>query len=370
MRVGGGIALTYREGSIYFDNAATTDVYGNPASPHALGVKAERAVRTASQKIAGLIGCREEEIIYTSGGTESNNLALLGAAEALGKRGGLILTTPYEHPSVLEPLRYLKSKGVFEVIERPVSLWQDYLGQNCALASCFHVNHETGDINDLGKIASLVKGANSKTIFHVDGAQGFCKTAMPLNTVDLYSFSSHKFRGPAGMGGLIIKRGTPIKPLMFGGGQQGALRPGTLNVPGIIETAEAVEAAFNGLKELSEQAEKVKNILASLTAVLKDVFINSVSSDVSPFILNLSFMGVKGETLVNALSARGVYASMGAACRSGKKGASPLELMGFEKERAESAVRFSFWKNTPTEAEAAREEIIKCVTALRNVRQK
>jgi cysteine desulfurase len=353
---------------INFDNAATTDALGNPASPHMLGINAERRLNAATEKTASFIGCRPDEIIYTSGGTESNNLAILGVAAGLARKGGVILTTPGEHPSVTEPLGYLAEGGRFFVIEAPVNKWGDYLTEDIVFASCTHVYHETGDINNLEQAVKAVKGFNPKIILHVDGAQGFCKEQSPPSGVDLYSFSAHKFHGPSGIGGLVVKRGVLLKPLLYGGGQQRGLRPGSINMLGVLAATDAVEAAYLNLTERYNAVGKIKNIMLGITDELPDVLINAAGPDVSPYILNLSFAGVKGETLVHMLSERGIYVSMGAACSTKKGKALPLTRMGYCRERAESAVRFSFsYLNTTGEAEAVKRNTIECVTALREV---
>jgi cysteine desulfurase len=353
---------------INFDNAATTDALGNPSSPHLLGINAERQLNAATDKIASLIGCRSDEIVYTSGGTESNNLSILGAAASLAPKGGVILTTPGEHPSVTEPLRYIADGGKFKIVEAPVNKWNDYLNKDVVFASCTHVNHETGEINNLEHAASLIKKFNPKIVFHADGAQGFCKETAQLSGVNLYSFSAHKFHGPSGIGGLIIKRGTKVKPLFFGGGQQRNLRPGSINMPGVLAMSDAIEASYRDMSERQRHVSNIKNVILEIANVLPDVFINAAGPDVSPYILNLSFTGIKGETLVHMLSEQGVYVSMGAACSTKKNNVFPLMRMGYSKERAESAVRFSFsYLNAIAEAEAAKHVIIKSVTTLREV---
>jgi cysteine desulfurase len=363
MRFGSGKAV------ICFDNAATTDAVGNPSSPHWLGINAERQLNAATSKIATLIGCRPDEIIYTSGGTESNNLSIIGAAASLAHKGGVILTTPGEHPSVTEPLRYISDGGKFSIIEAPVNRWLDYLNDDVVFASCTHVNHETGDINNLGQVVSIIKGYNSKIILHIDGAQGFCKEPASLSGIDLYSFSAHKFHGPPGVGGLFVKRGTVLKPSLYGGGQQRGLRPGSINMPGVLAMSDAIEASYRDMTERRQHVLNIKNVMQDITNELPDVFLNAEGPQVSPYILNISFMGIKGETLVHMLSEQGIYVSMGAACSSSKKNrAFPLMRMGYSKERAESAVRFSFsYLNTTEEAKTVKQVLVKSVTTLREV---
>jgi cysteine desulfurase len=355
---------------IYFDNAATTETLGNPASPHGHGINAERILNAASERLASLIGCHVDEIIYTSGATESNNIALLGVAKALGRKGGTVLTTPYEHPSVLEPLLHINDIGNFSVIKAPVNLWNNYLSKDCVIACCTQVCHETGDVNKIESIVKLVKQANPQIILHVDGAQGFGKETDLPEGVDLYSFSSHKFHGPPGMGGLIVKRGIPLKPIMYGGGQQNSLRPGSVNLRGILGMVDAAVESYTEIVNRGNHVRQIKEILMQIINEIPDAYINAIASDVSPYILNISFLGIKGETLVHSLSEKGIYASMGSACSSKKNDIHPLMHMGYNRERAESAVRFSFSHlNTTEEAETAKQTIISCVMALREVKR-
>jgi len=342
---------------IYFDNAATTPLcdsareilissYGNPSSPHALGIESERLIKTAAKDIASILRCKNNEIIFTSGGTESNNLGIMGIAFALKSKLGKdkplhIMAKKYEHPSVTEPLNYLTSLPGFIV--------EDSINENTALICMSQINSETGDIAEISK--------PKNAILFIDGAQAFCKIQSPTNA-DIYSFSSHKIHGPTGVGGLMLKTGIRIQALMYGGGQQNNIRPGTENVSGIL----AMTAAAKNFKEVS----RIKEIMAQLTAELPDTQINHKSKHSSKYVLNLSFGGVRGETLCNLLSSKGVYVSIGTACRTKRSKKSALEEMGFSRQRAESAIRLSFSSmNTEEEAYRAKEIIKECVNELR-----
>lgn len=361
---------------IYFDNAATTPPLffecgelGNPSSPHAAGLRAERALNAARKEMAAFLG--EAEIIFTSGGTEANNLAVLGFALANKRRGITIQAAPWEHPSVTEPIKFAQELGLAEAVSAPlsgvVSAPLSVGNSRGPRLACFsHVSSETGDIADIAALAAALKAENPETIVFVDGAQGFCKEKTDLGGVDLYSFSGHKFHGAAGVGGLVSK--VRLVPIMRGGSQENGLRAGTENLRGILQTAAAAKTLFAAREENRARVLAVKNELLALTRELPDVLENALSATVSPYILNMSFRGVKGETLVHLLSEKGIYASMGAACRSRKKQQSALEVMGFSKERAESAVRFSFSHlNTVAEATAAREIIAAHVAQMRRV---
>jgi cysteine desulfurase len=353
---------------IYFDNAATTATFeyetafnfGNPSSPHGLGISTERALISARKEMAGIFSCRENEIIFTSGGTEANNLALTGYALANRRQGIRVFAAPWEHPSVVEPIRFAGEIGICEPVFSPPNDWT-----NAGLVSISQVSHETGDIFDVAAIAAAVKKANPRAVVHVDGVQGFCKENLDFSNIDMYSFSGHKIHGSAGVGGLFA--GVRLVPILHGGGQANGVRAGTENVRGILQTTSAAVRLHAEREKNHAHVSAIKRELSALTELLPNVHENSLGAT-SPYILNLSFLGIKGETLVHLLSEKKIYASMGAACKSRKKQKSSLELMGFSKERAESAVRFSFSHlNTVAEAEAARQIIIDCVSQMRRV---
>jgi len=369
---------------IYFDNAATTlPIYTsktlyNPSSPHALGIEAERALRNARKTIASALCLTgkssdlpaktlskinhipaADEIIFTSGGTESNNLAILGFSLANQRHNTNLISSPHEHPSVLAPIYFACERGW---------AFTDDTNKGATLVSVSHVNHETGDINDLGSISAKIKKDNPSAVIHVDGAQGFCKENINLEDIDMYSFSGHKCHGPMGVGGLWVKKGIRLTPLQYGGGQENNRRSGTENIAAIVQMAEAAEYMSQRLLVNHTHITEIKAILLSLRDNLPDVYVNTLGGEVSPYILNMSFIGVKGEILVHALSEMGVYVSMGAACHSRKRVQSALEIMGFSPEIAQSAIRFSFSPhNTLEEATQARDMIIDAVTRLRNV---
>ncbi|MCL2356102.1 MAG: aminotransferase class V-fold PLP-dependent enzyme [Defluviitaleaceae bacterium] len=361
---------------IYFDNAATTAPLffdcadgksplpypANPSSPHGLGIRAERKLADARKDFAEILGCRPGEIIFTSGGTESNNLAILGFALANKRRGVTLFCEPQAHPSVIEPIKFAAELGLAEIGDR-----RDLEGpsRGLRLVCLSHVSHETGDICNLAETAARLKRENPETVVFADGAQGFCKE-FGHTGVDMYSFSGHKIHGAAGFGGLYS--GVRLVPFSRGGGQENGLRSGTENLHGAIQTACAAKHLAANLEENHARVAAIKAALREIAYALPDVTENALSDVVSPYILNLSFAGIKGETLVHVLSENGIFASMGAACRSRKKQKSALEAMGFSKERAESAVRFSFSHlNTLEEAEIAKRVVIEKVSELRRI---
>jgi cysteine desulfurase len=357
---------------IYLDNAAGTrpmlplpDLYGNPSSPHAVGISAERQLNAATASLARHLQCREDEVLFVSGGTEANNLAILGVCQAWGKKGGTILTTPAQHPSVAEPLAALPPG--FTVIAKPVDQWAAHY-HDCVLAVLTHVHHETGDLYDLAHIAADIKKSNPSALVFADGAQGFCKEDACLTHVDLYSFSAHKFHGHTGTGGLMVRKNVKLKPLILGGGQQRGLRSGTQNVAGIVNMAQTADRLCADLSQNHAHVFHLKNSLLEITRLLPDVWVNQSLPHASPYILSLSFEGVKGEILVQHLSQQGVYASMGAACHTRKKDRLPLFALGFSVQRADSAVRFSLsHTNTLAEIDTAKAIILDTVARLRKI---
>jgi cysteine desulfurase len=355
---------------IYFDNAATTEPltcgdfnFRNPSSPHGLGIRAERALIGARKEMASILGCEDSEIIFTCGGTESNNLAILGFVFAHKRQGIKIFSQPWEHPSVIEPVKVAQELGLAEHATSPVS-------RGLQLVSISFVSHETGDINNVSEMAKSLKKQNPDTIIHVDGVQGFCKEKLDLSNVDLFSFSGHKIHGGSGVGGLMVRKGVRIVPLLHGGEQEFSRRAGTENVASILQMTSAAKFLSESLEENHAKVAAVKAELASLTDELPNCYINSIPNahGASPYILNMSFVGIKGETLVHLLSEKKIYASMGAACRSRKKVKSVLEAMGFSAERAGAAVRFSFSHlNTVEEAVHVKKIVIESVLQMRRV---
>ncbi|MDR0569869.1 MAG: cysteine desulfurase [Clostridiales Family XIII bacterium] len=357
---------------VYLDNSATTppykktietmasvmeEDYANPSALHDGGLAAEKRVKTARESLAAVFGARGEgRVVFTSGGTESDNMALICGARAKRRQGDRIIISAMEHPAVLETCKYLENEG-FRVsfMEAdpsgrvlPDSL-ADCLGEDVILVSCMHVNNETGAIQPLPELIAVKRAFENKTgksiLFHVDAVQSFCKLPPPPGA-DMVSLSAHKLHGPRGVGALFLRDGVRLPPLIFGGGQEGGLRSGTENVPGIAAFAVAAEMASARLEERYRHVTALKEaLLSGIMSEIGDVRLNGpeLSEFSSPYILNLSFLGIKGEALLHALEQRGVLVSTGAACSSRKKSHSHvLKAMGLSDKEAEGAIRFSF----------------------------
>ena len=375
------------ENSIYFDNAATAlinkeylksqydSLFGssdfstplNPSSPHRFGDEASLLLESSREKIMKVFGQNEGKIIFTSGGTESNNLSIIGRAKSKKKQKLSFFALPWEHPSVLEPLKYVSEEKLAGVQIAPFEEWV-IPGQGFVSIVMSQVSHETGDINDIEKIVNLSNLQNPNVSLQIDGMQGFCKAKFPNLPFASYSASSHKIHGLSGTGFLFVKKGFQMKPLFFGGKQESGFRPGTEPVFLIAMMAESIAKLSVDIDSNITAVKEIKEKLLCLEKNLPDVCINNKTCSTSPYILNMSFLGVKAEVLVRLLSENGVHASMGAACNSKSKDKSALEKMGFSKEVAESAVRFSFSHlNNLDEAVRACEIVEKCVIKLRKV---
>ena len=352
---------------IYLDNSATTkpckeaiekmmfvleNVYGNPSSLHKVGFEAEKEITYARKTIAKLLGADTDEIIFTSGGTEANNTAVFGAALARQKTGGRIVTTAVEHSSVYESCQELSRRGFDVVFLEPQSggnISEEQLSEaidgNTVLVSVMMVNNETGVKLPVDKIAKIIKKNNAPALFHCDAVQAFGKIPVRPSKIgaDLLTVSSHKIHGPKGVGALYIKKGTYIKPLLYGGEQQRKIRPGTEAVPLIC----GFGAAAENIGSMSENMEKIKELhnyaVETLTGI-DGVEINS-PGDCLPYILNISAVGVRSETMLHFLESREIYISSGSACAKGKK-SHVLTSMGLDAARIDSALRISFSKNS------------------------
>lgn len=352
----------------YLDHSATTrcservqkmvcgamdEAYGNPSSMHKKGMEAEHYVREAAQKIAKTLKVSEKEIIFTSGGTESNNLALIGAAMANRRSGNRLITTQIEHPSVLNTMEYLREQG-FEVIYLPVDqkgvvlldALREALDPETILVSMMQVNNEIGSVQPIAEAAKMIHENNARTLFHVDAVQSYGKMPIRPKTlgIDLLSVSGHKIHGPKGVGFLYRKEKTKLKPILFGGGQQYGLRSGTHNVPGIAGIGEAAAEAYENLEQKIAGLYELKDRLIAKTAAIDGIVVNGdAGRDSAPHILNLSVLGVRSEVMLHALEEYGIYVSAGSACASNHPQPSrTLTALHLTPERIESALRFSF----------------------------
>ena len=364
----------------YFDNSATTKVldcvkdavvdamcvnYGNAAAKHRKGVEAENLIREAKKAIANTLKVQEKEILFTSGGTESNNTALIGTALANRRAGKHLITTGVEHPSIYNTMSFLEEMG-FEVTYLPV----DHLGhisledlekairEDPILVSVMYVNNEVGAVEPIEAISQCIKKKNPKTLFHVDAIQAYGKYKIrpKKQGIDLLSVSGHKIHAPKGVGFLYIRDGVKIRPILFGGGQQKGMRSGTENVPGCVGLGVAAREAY---KDFDARIEKLYTLREHLIAGLKPlggVTINgSEDRTNAPQIVSASFEGVRSEVLLHALEDKGVYVSSGSACSSNHPGISgTLKGIGVKKELLDSTIRFSLGDlNTEEEVDYA-----------------
>ena len=352
----------------YFDNSATTRCYpevaeivaktmtedfGNPSAMHLKGVEAEKYVREAAQILAKILKVNEKEIIFTSGGTESNNLALFGGADANKRSGNHIITTSVEHAAVGQPAERLEQMG-YEVTIVPVDhrgvvqleALEKALRPDTILVSTMYVNNEVGAVMPVEEIAKLVHEKSPKALYHVDAIQAFGKYRIyPKKAgIDMLSVSSHKIHGPKGVGFLYINEKARIQPQILGGGQQAGMRSGTDNVPGIAGLGVAAKMVYTDFDEKIEHMYQLKERLAEGFLKLPDVRLNGMEiREGAPQILSASFLGVRSEVLLHTLEEKGIYVSAGSACSSHKrKAAGTLSAMGMEAAQRESTLRFSF----------------------------
>jgi cysteine desulfurase len=328
------------------------NIFGNPASVHNLGIEAERAVEAARTTIATALGAKKEEIYFTSGGTEGNNLTVLGSAMALRRTGNKIITTAVEHPSVLEAAKELETRG-FEVIYLPVdengviSLrdLEQAVDEKTILVSVMLVNNETGAIQPVEAIRSIVRQKNSSALIHTDCVQAFGKLPFTVNSlqVDLLTVSGHKVHAPKGVGALYVRKGIRILPQTYGGGQENGLRSGTVATSQIAALGTAVEEMPDSVTAVQKATDLKQKLLEGI-ASLDGIQINSPQNG-SPFITNISVPGVPSEVMIRALEASGVYVSGGSACAKGAR-SHVLTAQGISPKAIDSALRISFSHHT------------------------
>ncbi len=381
----------------YFDNSATTRVfdsvrdavvktmtedYGNPSAKHTKGVQAERYIREARTVIAKSLKVQEKEILFTSGGSESNNMALIGTALANRRAGNHIISSNIEHPSVYNPLGFLEEQG-FQVTYLPVDkrghISLDNLRQalrpETILVSVMYVNNEVGTVEPVEEISRLVKERNPGALFHVDAIQAYGKYDIRPRRqgIDLLSVSAHKLHGPKGVGFLYIDEKVKIKPLIYGGGQQRGLRSGTENVPGIAGMGAAVKEMFTDHGRKLDYLYELKEYASGKLSRLEGVTLNNPPGrEGAPQIISASFEGVKSEVLLHALEERGIYVSSGSACSSNHPGISgTLKGVGVRNDLLDSTLRFSFGLfNTKEEIDYAAGVLEELLPALRRFRRK
>ena len=368
---------------IYLDNSATTKPYqevvdkmvlalttqyGNPSSIHKKGIEVEREIKEIRRNIARSLGAKENEIYFTSGGTECNNTIIRSVARLNKKTKNHIISTVIEHPSVLDTLKDLESEG-FEVTYLPVDKdgkisiedLKNAIKKETILVSIMHVNNEIGTIQPIEEIGKYLKSLDEKIYIHVDAVQSYAKIKFRPSryNIDFMSVSGHKLHGPKGIGFMYVKENNRIKPLLTGGGQEIGIRSGTENVPGIYGIGEAVKVINKDLEGTIDKIRELRDLLKEeILANIDDVKINTPEDGVC-HVLNVSFRGVRGEVLLHYLEQKEIYVSTGSACSSKKKGSHVLNAIGLTPEEIEGAIRFSLSDlNT-------KEEIMKTVEVLK-----
>ena len=373
---------------VYLDNSATTmayrsvgelvqkvmcEDYGNPSSMHNKGVEAEKYIKEAKETFARLWKVQEKEVYFTSGGTESDNMALIGAARANKRAGNHLITSSIEHPAIINTMRFLEEEEGFRVTYLPVDQYgrirldalKEALCEDTILVSIMYVNNEVGSVQPIQEAASIVKAYNKDILFHVDAVQGFGKYKIyPKKLkVDMCSISGHKIHGPKGSGFLYIDEKVKIRPLILGGGQQNGMRSGTDNVPGIAGLGVAAKMMYQNFDEKVEHLYQLKERMAEGLSKIDDVVINGMPvREGAPHILSVSFLGIRSEVLLHTLEDRNIYVSAGSACSSHKrKPSATLSAMGMSNAQIENTVRISFSE------ENTFEEVDYCLEVLNEV---
>ncbi|MGN1138926.1 MAG: cysteine desulfurase family protein [Ruminococcus sp.] len=346
----------------YLDNSATTSVYrevaekvaeimtvnfGNPSSLHSKGMEAEDELIKARHIIAKSLGVEDNEIYFTSGGTEANNLAVLGAVNALKRRGNKIVTTAIEHSSVYETMKQLENQG-FEVTyiepkkdgNLSIEDFKTHIDKNTILVSLMAVNNEVGSILPFDRVSKIIKENNSPALLHCDCVQAYCKIPLKLKKsgIDLATVSGHKIHAPKGVGALYIKDGVRIIPQHFGGEQESKIRPGTEPLPLICGFAKAVTMA--DIEKNYQYISKLNSYAREKLSTIDSVVINSPENAL-PYIINISVKGIRSETMLHYLEQFEIYVSSGSACSKGKP-SHVLQAMKLDRDLADSALRISF----------------------------
>jgi cysteine desulfurase len=349
---------------VYLDNSATTKVrpevlkeiidvnenyYGNPSSIHRMGLKVEKKIEEARKSAAKLIGAASEEVFFTGGGTESNNIAIFGHLSNLSKHNNII-TTKIEHPSVYNVFKQFEDKCTVNYLDTDecgrinTAQLKEFVNENTLLVSIMHVNNEIGIIQDLAEISNIIKANNKNTKLHVDAVQSLGKIKIDVKklSLDTLSFSSHKIHGPKGVGGLFIRSGLKINPITYGGGQERGIRSGTENTAGIIGFGKACELIYDNFDEEVKKLYSLKEqYIEKFTEEIDDIRINTSTSDTAPHIINISFKNVPGEVLVHYLEGKDIYVSTGSACSSKARDNRILDAIKLSKEYQAGTIRIS-----------------------------
>ena len=378
---------------IYLDNSATTrcyesvrdlvgtvmcDDYGNPSSMHKKGMEAEKYVKESKETFAKLLKVQEKEIFFTSGGTESDNLALIGCARANRRAGNHLITTSIEHPAILNTMRYLEREEGFRITFLPVDkegkvrldALKSALCRETVLVSIMHVNNEVGAVQPLEEAVQIVKNYNPNILFHVDAVQGFGKYRIyPKRMgIDLLSISGHKIHGPKGIGVLYVNEKVKMKPIIFGGEQQKNMRSGTENVPGIAGIGLAAKEIYTDFDEKIAKMRELKEYFIHKIKELPNVVVHGCVDETSaPHIISVGFLGIRSEVLLHTLEEKGIYVSAGSACASNHPAISGvLKGMGIKQEYLDATLRFSLSEfTTKEEIDYTLEVLYNCVPMLR-----
>lgn len=378
---------------VYLDNSATTkcydsvrdivgkvmcEDYGNPSSMHKKGIDAEKYIKQTKEILAKNLKVQEKEIYFTSGGTESDNLALIGAAKANHRAGKHLITSSIEHPAILNTMHYLEEEEGFRVTYLPVDKYgrirldalQEALCDETILVSIMYVNNEVGSVQPIQEAAGIVKAYNRKILFHVDAVQGFGKYHIyPRKTgIDMLSVSGHKIHGPKGIGALYVNETVKIKPIVFGGEQQKNVRSGTENVPGIAGLGIATQEIYKNLESKVSAMRALKEKFIQGIAKIDHVTIHGLYDETSaPHIVSVGVAGIRSEVLLHTLEEKGIYVSSGSACASNHPSISGvLKGIGAKKEFLDATIRFSFSEfTTEEEIDYTLETLYNCIPTLR-----
>lgn len=379
--------------NVYFDNSATTKPYdevieavskgmkeyfGNPSSLHKIGMNCEKRLNEAREYFASTIKCNKEEIYFTSGGSEGNNLILKG----LLKPGHHFITTAFEHHSIISTCKQLEEKGVKVTYldvdsEGRISLedLEEAITKDTVLVSIMQVNNEIGVIQDIEAIGKLIKERSSRAKFHVDAVQGYGKLPIDVNksNVDFLTVASHKIHGPKGVGFIYIKKGIILNSLISGGSQEKGIRAGTENLPGIIGFEKAAQITFEEMESRYDKVLELKKYFVERLNEIKNIRINGEIDGFSSYILNVSFLGVRAEVLLHLLEEQNIYVATGSACTSKSSaahGSYVIKSLGLSNKEVESAIRFSFsYENTKEEVDYTIDVLKKSLMFLRRVKR-
>ncbi len=393
----------------YLDHAATTYAleevaelvkqvstkdFGNPSSKHRKGIEAENILKEGAERIAKTLRCAPKNVIFTSGGTESNNTAIMGTVLGNRRRGKHIVTTGFEHSAIYKPLEFLKQYFDCEITYLPVDEkghvspadLKDAIREDTVLVSVMMVNNEIGSKEDVETLANVVKKVDPKIVFHTDAIQAYGKYQLDMrgSEIDLLSVSGHKIHGPKGTGFLYVKDHTKVLPLIYGGGQQRGFRSGTDNVPGVAGLGLAAERIYENHKEKTEHLYDLKQYTIGKLLEMDGVQVNGMDLDAwkkdpgiavrttAPHVISVGVDGVQSEVFLHALEDRGVYVSSGSACSSNQPGlSSTLQAIGLDKEMLYSTIRLSFcFESTREEVDYALEQMRELIPFLRRYTRK